>query len=147
LEVQALTGRSISSWQSETRGAADDYRWLRHALWPADRVAHGATLARRIDAMLQAGFCEEVRRLYVRGDLHESLPAIRSVGYRQLWEWCAGRATSTQARERAVTATRQLSKRQMTWLRAEVGMENWSLGTDEEFLKWRKNVLTQLEHG
>ncbi len=147
LEVQALTGRSISSWQSETRGAAGDYHWLRHALWPADRAAHGAALAIRFDAMLQAGLCEEVRVLHGRGDLHDSLPAIRSVGYRQLWEWCAGRATLTQARERAITATRQLSKRQMTWLRAESGFENWSMGTDEEFLKWRKNVLAQLEHG
>ena len=70
------------------------------------------------------------------------------MGYRQLWEWCAGRATLPQARERAITATRQLSKRQMTWLRAESGMEQLvNAARMKSSAKWRKKVLAQLEHG
>jgi tRNA dimethylallyltransferase len=145
LEVQALTGKSITSLQRHTRGAAADYRWLRHALWPGDRVAQATALADRFDAMLRAGLCEEVQLLHARGDLHDALPAVRSVGYRQLWEWCAGRATLVQARERAIVATRQLCKRQMTWLRAENDIDSWYADAPGEFHKWRKKVILQLQ--
>jgi tRNA dimethylallyltransferase len=146
LEVHALTGRSISSWQAETRGAAGAYHWLRHALWPGDRAAQAVALAERFDAMLAAGLCAEVQRLHARGDLHAALPAIRSVGYRQLWEWCEGRASLGQARERAIVATRQLCKRQMTWLRAEKDIDSWSASAPGEFQNWSKKVRSLLEH-
>lgn len=146
LEVHALTGRNITAWQRETRGTVADYRWLRYALWPSDRGAQAAALVERFDAMLAAGLGDEVRRLHARGDLHEALPAIRSVGYRQLWEWCEGRASLAQARERAIVATRQLCKRQMTWLRAEEGMENAFAGATDAYSDWRKKILLQLEH-
>ena len=69
--------------------------------------------------MMQAGFLEEVARLYRRGDLHERLPAIRSVGYRQLWEHLTGAVTLEQAVQRATLATRHLARRQLVWLRAD----------------------------
>jgi tRNA dimethylallyltransferase len=146
LEVHRLTGRSLSSWQSATTGAEGSYRWLRHALWPADRASHAAALAARFDAMLAAGLRDEVRALHARPDLDPSLPSIRSVGYRQLWEWCAGRTDFEQARERAIVATRQLSKRQMTWLRAESGIEPWSGADSTEFNKFRKKLQWQLDY-
>ena len=145
LEVHALTGQRISSLQAATHGAAGDYRWLRHALWPADRAEHAVLLAQRFDSMLRSGLCEEVQRLHARGDLHAALPAIRSVGYRQLWEWCAGRDSLARARERAIVATRQLCKRQMTWLRAERELDNWHAAVPGEFRKWCKKVRTQLQ--
>lgn len=145
LEVYRLTGRSISSWQTETHGASTEYRWLRHALWPSDRGAHAAALADRFDAMLRHGLAEEVRQLHARGDLHVDLPAIRSVGYRQLWEWAAGHASLVQARERAIIATRQLAKRQMTWLRSDSGLQSWVADAPEELEKLRKFILEQLE--
>lgn len=145
LEVYRLTGRSISSWQAETQGASTEYRWLRHALWPSDRGAHAMALADRFDAMLRLGLAEEVQQLHARGDLHADLPAIRSVGYRQLWEWAAGRSSLAEARERAIIATRQLAKRQMTWLRADSGLQAWVADAPEELEKLRKIILLQLE--
>jgi tRNA dimethylallyltransferase len=119
LEVHALTGRPISEWQRNTIGAESSYRWLQFALVPADRRRHQMLLAERWQAMMDAGLPTEVQDLYNRGDLHAELPAVRAVGYRQLWTWCSGQRTLQQAVAAAVVATRQLAKRQLTWLRAD----------------------------
>jgi tRNA dimethylallyltransferase len=119
LEVIRLSGRPLSELQAETRGSQTEFRWLAWALVPADRAQHRVQLARRFDAMLEAGLAAEVQSLYARGDLNASLPALRSVGYRQLWQWCAGNSTLGQARELAIVATGQLAKRQLTWVRSE----------------------------
>jgi tRNA dimethylallyltransferase len=119
LEVYQLTGRAISDWQRATRGAQQDYRWLRIALIPADRRTHRARLATRFAAMIGAGLVEEVRQLHARADLGPQLPAVRSIGYRQLWEYFEGRAALDQACAKAIEATCQLAKRQLTWLRAD----------------------------
>src|SRR5690606_16493356 len=74
--------------------------------------------ALRFDQMLERGLVEEVEKLRRRGDLHENLPAIRCVGYRQIWQHLAGQDSLEQAREKAIAATRQLAKRQLTWLRS-----------------------------
>jgi len=118
LEVHKLTGRPISEWQRNTVGAESSYRWLQFALVPADRQRHQVLLADRWQAMMDAGLPMEVQGLYKRGDLHAKLPAMRAVGYRQLWTWCSGQRTLDQAAATAVVATRQLAKRQLTWLRA-----------------------------
>ena len=118
LEVQRLTGRPLSEWQRDTAAAGSAFRWLRIALIPADRERHRQALTERFGAMVQAGLPAEVRQLYERGDLDPQLPAIRAVGYRQLWEWCAGRQSLETAAEAAIVATAQLAKRQLTWLRA-----------------------------
>jgi tRNA dimethylallyltransferase len=119
LEVFRLSGQPISELQRATSGLANAYRWHAWALLPADRTLHRALLAARLEQMLAAGFADEVRALYARGDLHAALPAVRSVGYRQLWKWCAGECSLAQARDQALVATCQLAKRQLTWLRSE----------------------------
>jgi len=88
------------------------------ALLPADRTLLRDRIAQRFDAMLDAGLLEEVRTLHARGDLHPTLPSMRSVGYRQAWRFVEGLCTFNQFREDGITATRQLAKRQMTWLRS-----------------------------
>ncbi|MEQ8262676.1 tRNA (adenosine(37)-N6)-dimethylallyltransferase MiaA [Pseudohaliea sp.] len=118
LEVYRSSGRPLSAWHG-TAGEplAAGYRVLQVALCPADRAVLHARIAARFDAMLAAGFLEEVAALRARGDLDPALPALRSVGYRQLWAHLAGEADFATARERAIAATRQLAKRQLTWLR------------------------------
>jgi tRNA dimethylallyltransferase len=129
LEVYQLTGRPISEWQGATRGAQQDYRWLRIALIPADRRALRARLATRFAAMIGAGLVEEVRQLHARGDLGPHLPSIRSIGYRQLWEFLEGRAELDQACAKAIEATCQLAKRQLTWLKPDTELKR--LNPDE----------------
>jgi tRNA dimethylallyltransferase len=123
LEVYRVSGRPLSAWQAATPAPAADARWLRFALLPADRAALAQALAARFGAMLEAGLLAEVRALHARADLHPELPSIRAVGYRQLWAHCAGQISLAEARGRAVVATCQLAKRQLTWLRSETGYE------------------------
>ena len=123
LEVIELTGRPISSQQREDlRGAAHDSD-LRLVLAPADRNALGERLALRFQAMMSCGLLDEVRRLRTRGDLHAGLPALRLIGYRQLWAHLEGVAGLDDAIGQAIIATRQLARRQLTWLRAEPAAE------------------------
>ncbi len=91
----------------------------RFALLPLTRAELYARIEHRFDAMLAAGFVEEVRALRARGDLHRDLPSMRAVGYRQLWEHVAGRLAFAEAVAAAKQATRNLAKRQLTWLRAD----------------------------
>ena len=133
LEVQRLTGRPISSWQASTPVPAAAAISLRFALVPVDRAALRRRLQVRFDAMLEAGFVAEVAALRRRRDLHADLPAIRSVGYRQLWAHGEGQWDLAAARDRAITATWQLAKRQMTWLRSETGFENLEIAGPAAF--------------
>ena len=88
------------------------------ALLPSDRAELHQRLMQRFDAMLDAGFVDEVRVLHARGDLTPDLPAMRSVGYRQAWRFVEGRCSLDEFRLAAIAASRQLAKRQMTWLRS-----------------------------
>ena len=88
------------------------------SLEPQDRAWLHQRIAERFDAMLGAGFLDEVNTLRARGDLHADLPAMRCVGYRQAWEALDGRWPMAELRERGIAATRQLAKRQITWLRS-----------------------------
>ena len=119
LEVIELSGRSLSEQQGGVR-ARFPYRLLKLALVPADRDRLRERIARRFDEMLAAGFLDEVRRLRARGDLDPELPALRAVGYRQAWLHLDGQTGAREFRDRAVFATNQLAKRQLTWLRSEV---------------------------
>jgi tRNA dimethylallyltransferase len=117
LEVHAATGERISTLQSRNTSAlARDFRIV--ALMPGDRPRLHAALDERFGRMMAAGFLDEVRALYQRGDLTDAHPAIRAVGYRQIWAHLAGSYSLEIAVSRAVAATRQLAKRQMTWLRS-----------------------------
>jgi tRNA dimethylallyltransferase len=117
LEVFRLTGRPITELQRLRRAlfAATDFREI--AVLPGERSALHMRLAARFRGMLAGGFVDEVRSLYTRGDLTREHPAMRAVGYRQIWEYLAGSCTLPTAEEKAVAATRQLVKRQLTWLR------------------------------
>jgi tRNA dimethylallyltransferase len=95
----------------------DRYRIVQLAICPADRAVLHQRIARRFEQIMAAGFLEEVRQLRLRGDLHPNLPAIRAVGYRQLWQHLEGECSLDEAVTKAVAATRQLAKRQLTWLR------------------------------
>jgi len=123
LEVYRLSGRPISDWQREPAATAPlPCRLLKLIVAPAERAELHARIERRFDAMLDAGFLDEVRRLRARPDLaaHPApldLPAIRAVGYRQAWEHLDGDYDAAEFRARAIAATRQLAKRQFTWLR------------------------------
>jgi tRNA dimethylallyltransferase len=118
LEVLRLTGRTLSSWHAEAP-PAPPWRFLKIGLWPADRSALHARIERRLTAMMRAGFLDEVRALRARPGLEGDLPSMRAVGYRQLWEHLEGRWDLSEALRRAAAATRQLAKRQLTWMRAE----------------------------
>lgn len=88
------------------------------SLEPQSRQVLHARIETRFDQMLATGLVDEVKRLYQRGDLNPTLPSIRCVGYRQIWEYLDGQGTLAQAREQGIAATRQLAKRQLTWLRS-----------------------------
>jgi len=117
LEVHATTGKPISALQAQT-SAPLSREFVVAALVPGDRVRLHAALEQRFSQMMAAGLLDEVRALYARGDLTDAHPAIRAVGYRQLWAHLAGSYSLDMAVSRAVAATRQLAKRQMTWLRS-----------------------------
>jgi tRNA dimethylallyltransferase len=114
LEVWRLTGRPLSSFHGAARPSAERPPLL--SLEPADRAWLHARIAARFDEMLAAGLVDEVRALRARGDLHAGLPAMRCVGYRQVWE-ALDAGTVERVREPGIAATRQLAKRQLTWLR------------------------------
>ena len=124
LEVCELAGEPMSALLARAqarRAAGEPAGGLPLALVslePSDRTVLHARIARRFDAMLAAGLVDEVRALRARGDLDPSLPSMRCVGYRQAWEHLDGRYDLHGLRERAVAATRQLARRQLTWLRA-----------------------------
>jgi tRNA dimethylallyltransferase len=119
LEVYRLSGRPISEWQVQALPAPLPWRVLKLVLAPPDRAVLHARIALRFDQMLQDGLLDEVRRLRTDPRLHAALPSMRAVGYRQAWEFLDGQGDLAALRERGIAATRQLAKRQLTWLRAQ----------------------------
>lgn len=120
LEVYRLSGRPISRWQADGDAQLDNAtRFVRIGLHPADRKALHARVEKRLNLMLNNGFIEEVEVLSARPGLTPNMPSMRAVGYRQLWRYVDGECDLDEARYRALVATRQLAKRQMTWLRSE----------------------------
>src|ERR1700754_14581 len=120
LEVMELSGRPLTELQQGGSMQRFPWRVLKLALLPVDRKPLHERIALRFDTMLAGGFLDEVRALRARGDLHADLPAIRAVGYRQAWEYLDGESDATEFRNRGIYATRQLAKRQITWLRGEL---------------------------
>lgn len=120
LEVYELTGTPLSELQqSQQCDQPLPYRIIKLAVAPVDRTILHERIAQRFELMLQNGLIEEVETLRQRGDLHLDLPALRAVGYRQVWEYLSGKLDYTAMVERGIIATRQLAKRQFTWLRSE----------------------------
>jgi tRNA dimethylallyltransferase len=116
LEVYRSTGKTLTHWQQQ-EGEKCPYNIAQFAIAPAERAVLHERIATRFDLMLEQGFENEVVKLYERSDLHEDLPSIRSVGYRQMWQYLDGQLSYAEMRERGIIATRQLAKRQLTWLR------------------------------
>ena len=129
LEVIQSTGKPMSTWLAES--PSEDGRagslipsWLRLvSLEPAERAQLHHNLESRFDGMLKAGLIDEVRLLRTHPGVHADLPAMRAVGYRQVWEFLEGQIDAEQMRYKALAATRQLGKRQLTWLRAIDGRQ------------------------
>ncbi|OOF10734.1 tRNA (adenosine(37)-N6)-dimethylallyltransferase MiaA [Salinivibrio sp. PR5] len=120
LEVFRVSGHTLTAL-TEKKGDPLPYQVHQFAITPQDRGELHRRIELRFAKMVEAGFEQEVRALYERGDLHPDLPSIRCVGYRQMWDYLAGRCTHEEAVYRGICATRQLAKRQITWLR---GWEN-----------------------
>ncbi len=118
LEVFELTGKPISQLQRSRASVLTGVEVLELAVAPLDRPILHARIQSRFEAMLAAGFIEEVRTLQKRTDLHAEHPSMRAVGYRQMWRYLTGQCSLAEASEQAIAATRQLAKRQLTWLRA-----------------------------
>lgn len=118
LEVIQLTGQPLSALQGQRRTELP-VRLLKLVLCPADRSLLHERIATRFEQMLKDGLLAEVERLRAMPEVHADLPAIRAVGYRQAWEALTGSMPMTELKDRGIFATRQLAKRQITWLRAE----------------------------
>lgn len=118
LEVYRASGRPISEWQRDTT-ARHAWRFARLALVPSDRTWLHERIEQRFRQMMNEGFLEEVRSLRARPTLSSAAPSLRAVGYRQMWAHLAGETDLETAVGRAVVATRQLAKRQLTWIHAD----------------------------
>jgi len=120
LEVFRGSGRPFSDWQRQPPARRPPFRVLKLVLAPQDRTELHRRIEQRFDLMLASGFLDEVCRLRDRPGLHPELPAMRAVGYRQAWRHLDGLTDAAQFRAEAIAATRQLAKRQLTWLRGEL---------------------------
>jgi tRNA dimethylallyltransferase len=118
LEIYHLTGKPMAELLKKPKYVYFPYRPLRIALVPGDRVVLHARIAERFDAMLKAGLVEELQALREEYGLESDMPSMRSVGYRQAWQYLEGELDRTALREHGIAATRQLAKRQLTWLRS-----------------------------
>ncbi|MFT6552043.1 MAG: tRNA dimethylallyltransferase [Zhongshania marina] len=117
LEVYRISGLTMTEWQARQSAQTLPYTVYQFAIAPPDRAVLHARIEQRLQHMFASGFIDEVAALMARGDLHPDLPSIRAVGYRQVWEYLRGDYDVDTAFERALVATRQLAKRQLTWLR------------------------------
>ncbi len=133
LEVYALTGEPMSVWFERPHDNVLPFRPVKLIIAPEDRALLHARIAQRFRQMLDQGLLDEVRQLRARGDLNPDLPSMRAVGYRQAWAHLAGDLGAEEWLERGIIATRQLAKRQFTWLRKEQGVP-WFESTDKETL-------------
>ncbi len=140
LEVYRSSGVTMTAWHGQLDEGGTDrpapvrpgdtYRVVQLAICPGERAVLHSRIALRFDLMMRAGMLQEVQRLRLRGDLHADVPAIRAVGYRQLWDHLNGDYSLQEGVEKAIAATRQLAKRQLTWLRKWPEL-NW-IYTDQE---------------
>ena len=142
LEVCLATGQRISALQNATVSPLANVPLKAWALAPRSRPALHQRLADRFHSMMAAGFLEEVRSLRARGDLTPRHSSMRAVGYRQLWAHLEGGSGLAEAVEQGIAATRQLAKRQLTWMRAET-TPHW-LDPESDELSWNRDVKREL---
>lgn len=142
LEVWRLTGKPLSQWHAEQQPEPLAYDLLQVALLPVDRAVLHQRIEKRFLLMLEQGFLEEVAALREQPQLHAELPALRAVGYRQAWEYLDGHYGLDELQARGIAATRQLAKRQLTWLRG-LGTDVHSLYTEAMPIV-RQNLLQKV---
>jgi tRNA dimethylallyltransferase len=118
MEVFLLTGETLTTHWSRQEQQRLPYQVTSVGVWPADRAVLHQRIEQRYEIMLQQGFKYEVESLIARGDLHLDLPSMRCVGYRQMWQHLAGEYDEATMQFKGIVATRQLAKRQLTWLRS-----------------------------
>ncbi len=152
LEVYEITGKPMSELLADSpsedgREGSSIPEWIDLiSLEPSDRSRLHQNLEKRFDEMLIGGLLEEVELLRKNSSLHGDLPAIRSVGYRQVWEYLSGEVDQAEMRYKALAATRQLGKRQLTWLRAIAGRKTFDPFNPDELkaaLEYCKNSLSK----
>jgi tRNA dimethylallyltransferase len=131
LEVIDISGMPMSELQAKNAGDSLQYRLHKIIISPEPRSVLHERIEQRFGLMMQQGFMDEMKVLHARSDLNVDLPSMRAVGYRQAWDWLEGNCSSEQMRERAIAATRQLAKRQLTWLRRETDSLWYDLQTDD----------------
>ena len=144
LEVYEMAQSPLSALTREGRSGAISDRVVKLALAPSDRRMLAERANQRFAGMLQHGLVDEVRGFFRREDMHEDLSSMRMVGYRQVWSYLAGRLNYAEMRERAVIATRQLAKRQLTWLRSEQNttwFDSVGAGANQKVLQFLHNNL------
>jgi len=141
LEVYLVSGRTQTDWLSEQKQIELPFEPLKFSIAPSDRKALHQRIEQRFDGMLEQGFEKEVQALVEQPDLHVNLPAIRAVGYRQMWAYLNGDYDYHQMREKAIIATRQLAKRQFTWLRSRAGVHAFETGDSGALDKISANYL------
>lgn len=129
LEVHRLTGQSLSKLMKDNARSTPPYDFIKLSLVPEDRHRLHENIRLRFNAMIEQGLIQETSVLYDRGDLNPALPALRAVGYRQVWAYLDQQLDSKSMVERAVIATRQLAKRQLTWLRKIDLSKQYTLGS------------------
>lgn len=123
LEVYEITGKPMSVLQGQKKSALEDYEITQLAIIPDDRAALHQAIEQRFLTMLEQGFVEEVKSLKQRGDLDLEKPSMRCVGYRQIWQHLDNELDEATMKNKALAATRQLAKRQLTWLRSWQGID------------------------
>ncbi len=134
LEVYQLTGRTLTELWAEQQQQKLPYNVVNLAIMPEERKTLHERIALRFKLMLEAGFVDEVRTLYERGDLNPQMPSVRCVGYRQVWSYLEGEWDYPTMLDKGIVATRQLAKRQITWLRSWENL-HWLVTEDKDILK------------
>lgn len=145
LEVFRASGKPMSQLLGRRRSDAPPFRFVELALVPSDRGALHRRVVERFDAMLKQGLVEELRSLRQRYPLRESLPSMRCVGYRQAWQHLKGEFGRDELRDRGIFATRQLAKRQLTWLRRMESLATFDCVASDVTTKATEFLLPQLE--
>jgi len=135
LEVYEISGKPLTSFFTAAQDQDIPYQKIKLIIAPQDRAVLHDSIARRFKHMLAQGFIEEVVSLYQRSDLNEKMPSIRAVGYRQVWSYLQGEYDLETMTEKAIIATRQLAKRQFTWLRKETDAASFQTGQPELLTK------------
>ena len=143
LEVYEISGKPLSSFFNADQGEDLPYQKIKLIIAPPDRKILHDIIAQRFRNMLEQGFINEVKTLYLRGDLTEKMPSIRAVGYRQVWTYLQGEDDLETMTEKAIIATRQLAKRQFTWLRRETDAISFQTGQADLLQKVLTVVMSQ----